>query len=320
MDNKNKYIKFCHVEKQIPIFSQPWWLDVVCGKDNWDVILVSKGSDILATFPYYIQRNRGMTCICMPTLTQKLGPYIKYPERQKYTSRLSYERDVMQDIIKQLPSYDVFSVNFDYKYTNWLPFYWNQFKQTTRYTYIIENILDIDSVVKNFDSRKKSSLKKGMGNLNIRYDLSSTEFITFYQTCLKKKGKHLSYSSDLFCNVCKAAYNNEQGRIVCAVDDEDRIHGAIFYVWDDNSAYVLVTAFDSECSSDAPTLLIYQLIKDSSTHSKVFDFEGSMIDGVELSYRRFGTIQKPYFYIYRYASKKCRILKGLKCIIDAIKN
>lgn len=39
---KDEYREFCLNEKNIPIFSKDWWLDSVCGTDNWDVALVKK--------------------------------------------------------------------------------------------------------------------------------------------------------------------------------------------------------------------------------------------------------------------------------------
>jgi hypothetical protein len=43
MANKQKYRKFCKKEKNIPVFSKDWWLDAVCGEENWDVAIVEKG-------------------------------------------------------------------------------------------------------------------------------------------------------------------------------------------------------------------------------------------------------------------------------------
>ena len=84
MENKERYINFCKKECYIPIFSRPWWLDAVCGPDMWDVILIERGNEIVASFPYFMKRgNLGMRYITMPVLTQKLGPYIKYPENLK---------------------------------------------------------------------------------------------------------------------------------------------------------------------------------------------------------------------------------------------
>ena len=32
MTNKEAYILFCEKEKEVPLFSKPWYLDAVCGE------------------------------------------------------------------------------------------------------------------------------------------------------------------------------------------------------------------------------------------------------------------------------------------------
>ena len=57
MTNREKYRKFCEKEENIPLFSRDWFLDSVCGVDNWDVTLVEKGGDVVASMPYYKKRK-----------------------------------------------------------------------------------------------------------------------------------------------------------------------------------------------------------------------------------------------------------------------
>ena len=59
MDNREKYRNFCNKESSMPLFSKAWWLDSVCGENNWDVSLVEKGGNIFASMPYYIEKNMG---------------------------------------------------------------------------------------------------------------------------------------------------------------------------------------------------------------------------------------------------------------------
>jgi len=75
ISNKQIYRDFCKTEPTIPIFSKDWWLDAVCGKDNWDVAVVEKGGQIIASMPYYIVKRRGMRTIAMPKLTQTMGQW-----------------------------------------------------------------------------------------------------------------------------------------------------------------------------------------------------------------------------------------------------
>lgn len=54
---KEQYRQFCQNEKDIPIFSKDWWLDAVCGVDNWDVVLVEKGGQIVGALPYFVKKK-----------------------------------------------------------------------------------------------------------------------------------------------------------------------------------------------------------------------------------------------------------------------
>jgi hypothetical protein len=109
---KEKYREFCKKEKNIPIFSKDWWLDAVCGEENWDVVLFEKGGEIWASWPYYKVRKFSFNIITMPKLTQNMGIYIKYPHNQKYYKKLSWEKEIINTLLEKLPKFDKFSQNF----------------------------------------------------------------------------------------------------------------------------------------------------------------------------------------------------------------
>ena len=57
MTPKEAYRQFCEREKEVPIFSQPWFIDAVCEPFGWDIIMVKKGDEIAATMPILSQKN-----------------------------------------------------------------------------------------------------------------------------------------------------------------------------------------------------------------------------------------------------------------------
>lgn len=161
MDNKDIYRELCLKEKSIPIFLKDWWLDAVMADGEWDVIIEKKGDNIRAALPFYYKKKYGFKFITQPILTQKTGIWINYPDNQGHSRKLSYEKEIMNEIIKELDGIkiDSYKQHFDYNITNWLPFYWNGYKQTTRYTYIIKDISNVDDVYNQFHSSKKKILK-----------------------------------------------------------------------------------------------------------------------------------------------------------------
>ena len=124
--NKDKYRLLCQTEINIPIFSQAWWLDIVCGEKHWDVSLVEANDKILASMPYYQPRSN---LIIMPSYTQTMGPWqITESTNSKYTTLLSKRQAFYKQLIEQLPRFDFFLQNFSYLVTDWLPFYWEGFR------------------------------------------------------------------------------------------------------------------------------------------------------------------------------------------------
>lgn len=164
---KDKYRKLCSIEESIPLFSQAWWLDSVCGEDKWNVCLVEKGRKIYASMPYCIYHRKGFKFIKQPPLTQALGPWIRN-ESKNESKKLENEKKLMNALIEQIPKVDYFYQQWNYKNTNWLPFYWHGYKQTTRYTYRIPNIDDVDEVVKKFDAAKRKNIKKSSGFISVK--------------------------------------------------------------------------------------------------------------------------------------------------------
>jgi hypothetical protein len=320
MTLRNQYRSFCSIESSVPIFSKGWWLDAVCGEDNWDVIIIKKGEDIVATLPYYLIKGRLFTTIGMPSLTQTLGPWLRV-SKTKYADILSEQKKLMTEIINQLPPFDYFFQNFHYSITNWLPFYWKGFSQTTRYTYIIEDISTLENVWNNFSYAKIKNIKKAEKTVTVNFDLSAKDFYNNHRMTLAKQGEEISYSWDLFERIYNAGYAHDAAKTIYATDNEGNIHAALFVIWDSQSAYDLISTIDPDFrNSGAATLLVKEIIKYVSTRTEKFDFEGSMIEGVENSFRQFGAIQKPYFSVFKTDSRLLKVKHSLKSISQAIRN
>lgn len=317
--HKEKYIQLCKTEDSIPVFLRPFWLDTVCGEEQWDVILYEKNTRIIAALPYYIENKFGLRYITQPPFTQISGPWIKYPHKIKQYKKLSLEKEVMNHFIVQLEKLPIcfYQQKFSYKITNWLPFFWRGYKQTTRYTYIIEDIKDLDTVYKNFHSSKKRNIKQALKHdLQIGFDLPAREFYENHRYTLKKKGKIISYPYNLFERIYNAAYLNNSGKVIYAKGKNGELHSALFVIWDLNSAYNLISTIDPDhVSSRSSTLLVSEIICFLSDKTKSYDFEGSMDQFIEYSYSKFGTIQTPYFSLWKTYTKN-PFLKLLLFICD----
>ncbi len=313
MNNKNRYREFCKTEQSIPIFSKDWWLDAVCGENNWDVVLVEKGGQIVATMPYYIKHKMGLKLIVQPLLTQHNGPYLKYPKGQKYYKKLSWEKKLIDELIEQLPHFDSFSQNFSHMITNYLSFYWKGFQQTTRYTYIIENI-SLEDLEKNFETdirrRRRKAEKMGVkvfesDDIEIFYKLNKMTF--------DRQGKKIPYSIEFIKNFYQKVKTNNACKMYFAKDNYNNIIAANFLVYDDTTVYYLMGGIEpTKKDLGGMDVVQFESIKFALQNGKRFDFEGSMIESIEKYFRSFGAKQVPYFAVSNMSRRMASLYYGRK--------
>lgn len=297
----------CETEHSIPIFSQNWWLDAVCGADAWDVSLVEKGGSIVGSWPYLADSKFGFTFSKMPKLTQSLGPWIKYPPKQKFERRLSYEKEVINGLLGTMPKFSYFKQNFHHSCSqNWLPLYWHDYKQTTAYTYVIEGIGDSDRVWADMQSRIKTDVKKAKERfaLQVKREPDVLQLYQLWELTFKRQNKKPPVSIDYLIRLDAVLAERNAREVFVAVDEQRKVHCGVYIIYDNTSAYYLISGSDPEYrNSGALSFLLWEAISDSSKRVDCFDFEGSMLENVENFVRGFGARQKPYHKISKSTSR-----------------
>ncbi|MDH6306225.1 hypothetical protein M2459_002939 [Parabacteroides sp. PF5-5] len=287
------------MESSIPVFSRDWWLDAVCGEGKWDVLLVEEKDRILAAMPLYIPHPK---IVSMPPYTQTMGPWFA-PEAgdAKYTSILGRRQSLCKAFTDTLKKYPSFLQNFHYRITDWLPFYWEGYKQTTRYTYLLEDIKDTHHLWENMSQHTRRNITKAKDKLGIQVKrgISLEDFLRIYTLTFKRQQQKPPHEEVLkrLITVCR---ERKQGDLWGAYDKEGRLHAVSFIVWQESSAYYLAGGSDPALrDSGAHSLVLWEGIQAVSQHTDLFDFEGSMMPGVERFFREFGAIQTPFFTISR---------------------
>ena len=87
-----------------------------------------------------------------------MGPVLR-PIEQKYASRLSREKKLMRALIDGLPPFTRFRQKFVPTVTNWLPFFWAGFEQSTNYTYRFEDLTNLDEIWKGMTSQLRGHVR-----------------------------------------------------------------------------------------------------------------------------------------------------------------
>lgn len=312
---KQQYFELCNEQKNIPLFMQAWWMDAVCINKDWDVLLYTKNDNILGVLVFHYIKKCGFKIIIQPQLTQYNGLWINYSTVKSISDKLSLEKEVMTKLIEQLSDYkfSYYDQSFQPSITNWLPFFWKGYKQTTRYTYQIPDISDLNKCWEQFSYAKRKQINKANRELKIDLELSGELFYNELEKNLKSINRNVFYTKGVFLKLYNECISRNCGCIVAVRDDELRIHAANFIVWDNKCSYNLISTLNQDFrSSGASSLVIWEALKLMSTKTAIFDFEGSMNENIENSFRQFGTVQVSYLRIIKHNSPLFRIFFNLK--------
>lgn len=304
-----KYRDFARIQTDMPIFTKGWYLDAVYG-DEWEVITVERNNEIVASLPYITKKKGFFTYIYQHFFTQTLGPFIRPDFRTT-----NQEMKLMKELISQLPDVAAFEQNFHYSISNWLPFKWEGFDQTTMYTYVIEDITDLDKVWSGFSSNYRNKIKKAEKLVEVVTNRSLEDFYETAKMSFERQGIDVIYDYDFLHQFDSRLYMESRNKIFFAQDKEGQIHSVLYLTLGDESAYLHLAGENPDLrNSGAGILLIWEAIKYASKEEglKKFDFQGSMIPTVEKVRRECGATQKAYSRVWKYNSKTFKFLKKIK--------
>ena len=311
MSNREAYALFCASVPDLPLFMQPWYLDAVCEEGAWEVVIVEKGGRVVAALPYFIKQKWKWRYVAMPPLARMLGPIV-LPELRSPRK----ETSLLEALIDQLPTdLAAFEQDCNYTLTNWLPFYWRGFRQTTRYSYVL-HIRDLAEVWNNIaPDYRNLKIPKAQETIQVHTGGSVLDFLDIHDLSYERKGLEPPVSTEFMTRLDDALATHGQRAIFFASDRiTGEVHSVAYLVWDAQTAWYLMAGDDPALrQSGAGILLVWEAIRYAHDVVKVplFDFAGSMIRPVERVRRQFGAVQKPYFRVRKEWSVLWKVGKAI---------
>lgn len=300
IERKEEYKSF--VEKNyVQIYSQPWWMDAICGSDNWDVWLYKSGGSILAAMPYYLENRGNYKYVTRAPFTQINGIlFAEKNENERITTTAEREEKIINAAIEYIEGLglDVYEQQYPYSFTNWSPFFWHRYSNQVRYTYVIESPGNKEEILDRCSSSYRNCIKKGLRNVEISENISEEEFYQENKKVFDKQGIEVNLKRDMWSRMIEACTLHNCGKLICAKDELGNNHGVMYLVWDEQAMYPILGGYNPEYSYSQgyPALTYYSICLAGEMGLK-YDFEGSMIKNVAHSFRQFGGTPMPYYRI-----------------------
>lgn len=268
------------------LFEQPWWLDIVA-PGQWDEVIVKEGEEIVGRLPFVLKGKD----IGMPPLTQTLGPWItpKYRVKKAGNSQLSDQKEIIGELLAQLPKHSNFSLYLDSANEYLLPYRWLGYRYEPSFSYRITDLGDVDGVYKRFHKTVKRHIKRAEQQVTVVNRTEPRLMMDLMEKNFSEQGRTYPYPYSLIERIVTLTTEGNHGKMFLAEDDAGRAQVCSFIVYDETSCYDLLGASDASArSSGAHFLVTKEEIAFAAQNSRYFDFEGSNIEAIENFIRQFG--------------------------------
>ena len=285
------------------LFEQPWWLDTVA-PGQWHEAVVKDGDKIVARMPYVLNQNR----IEMPGLTQTLGIWMSDEAKADYGA----QKKAIFEIFNQLSAYKSVSHTLSPNNTYVLPFRWLGYQMEPCFTYRLNDLSDCDELYQAFNKTAKKNIKAARNKVTVSDKTDADTLWRLLDKTFEAQNRKNPMDKDLVYRIVKVCEETGHGKYLEAKDAEGNVHSCAYFVYDEEVCYYLLGASDSQFrNSGAQSLILWEGIQFAAQHCKVFDFEGSMVEGIENFFRQFGGVCTPYYRVTK-ASFIGQLLQILK--------
>jgi len=288
------YDELVEQSPQGSIFAHRWWLEAVA-PGMYDILEIRDSDGLRAAWPVVYDSDDGAKHICMPALTQKLG-ILFAPSKANPAEVQSTNQKLATELINKLGETSRFHQNFHENFTDWLPFYWQGFTQTIRYTYVFDDITDISALWNNLRQRTRTEIRKAQkSGIQIKDDLDLGQFLEVIRKTFERQDLSPLATDEFVYRLDAACAKNAGRKIFAGVDPQGRVHAVVYVTWVDNVAYTVMGGGDPEFrKSNAYRLASWEALVFASSIARRLDLMGSMLPQVEPVFRGLGAKQMAY--------------------------
>lgn len=267
---------------------------------GWQALIVKEGDRWVGVLPLGDSSKYGLTRSLQPHFSQYWGICFARNELIGYQN-LSWQKSVIDLMLPQLSAYRQIIWHFSPAFGYPLPFHWAGFTLQSRFTYQIDLNQPEETLLSVMASTTRRYLRKGEG-LQVEESGEAAEFLGLFAK-QRTEGHEIISSNDhdqsIVTNLIAYLRSEQKGKLLLVRDQEGQLlAGGLFGMTNGICTYLLGTYDPSEGNRSAMPLMMWTMIREAQEAGmRVFDFEGSMLEGVERFFRRMGGQPVPYLRI-----------------------
>ena len=299
-------------EPVIGVFGSKKWLSVY-GSSLSLVGIYKDEHQLIGGFYFLKIKKYGFTFIKLPPYTPHCGLFC-ISEGKNKSSLNNFQKEVMTEMCAYISSQKsaLTILAFPSAVIDLQPFIWAKYKVIPNYTYRIDLTQSLEIIKSNFDSKNRNVINKTIkeGLIVELNTLDKAGLFNFFNTSLAGTGANI-YQKEL--RAVFSGFADASNSFSLEAKKDGKLVGAVFCVYDKTTCYYLLGGVNKgEGLNGINNLLVLKSIeKAMDLGCSVFDFEGSMLKGVERFFRSFGPELIPYYTVNK-ASLPLEVLLKFK--------
>ncbi len=294
------YDLFVADSPQGSVFCTSWWLEAVA-PGAWRTHTLEENGRVVAAWPTIVRGTKLGAVHVGAALTPFLGPLFPSGEGARRRSR---ELKLVDALLARIGSYAHLEARCNPAFDYWTPLQWRGFEQTTRYTWRLNDLSDLDSVFAGFRENIRGHVRAAEKNGMTVEEAELADLLEIHRRRFAREPVGI-------CRIDAATRQRDARTVLVARDAAGTTRAAGYFVHDERYTTYLLAATDAEVRG-AASLVLWEAIKRAAERGTAFDFEGSMLQHVEPFVRSFGGTPTPYSVVRHTPSATFRAVRGLK--------
>lgn len=283
------------------IFHKSWWFNSFVNDRSINANRVLflgayRNDELVAGFPVPYRDMLTRRLIINPKLTAYQGAIFSGVPFEKVCKNNTYVKNINHGFAKMLIKQGIcVFYPFNIHTVDIQPFIWSNFKVDVYFTYLLK-LHGIQDMLANMDKKRRNDIiHYSKKNYTIKTGDPDT-FIRLHINSLNRKNAK-SIPSQIWKNVYAECKKHDACEIFTIYLDNEP-QASIFLVWDNKRSYYIGGGINGN-SHGGMSLLVWEAIKYTKETLGLdeFDFEGSMVPGIESYFRKFGGSILPRFAI-----------------------
>lgn len=292
---------FVQASPQGMIYSCHYYISAL--EPDWQAVVVRSNDMIHAVLPFTVKSKGGISYSTQPIFTQYWGIMFR-PAEANTAKSFEQKRQWVKLILKTLPEIKLFNYNFSPDFDYPLPFFWDGYTVTPRYSNHISLNQTKEELWSNISEKARGHIRKTeKDGVSVTYGQEVDEVIRIFRKAKEEKIKNMTDSR--YKALTDIAHHYTQKgmchTIVARDASGNAVAGTIYFKYRGTTIHFLGTTDPEYKGRGAMSLIIWSALQKAKDDCHTFDFEGSMIEPIEQFFLSFGSTPTPYLNIKKEA-------------------